>query len=379
MNTKCYLSFISQDLPEFLEDHLKEWMYCFVRLLDIPACRHLRANEPTQRVDIRRAECEIFTLYPQRYEEAFHPYIVSVVHKVLDLLRNVDHRAKLGTRRRGATDLVCALTKHFEVDVFDLLVRPANVCEKTPSTPWFRLWVSKGSTKRHGATSTSELFNINDHYNTHVRNDLFNIDFNLHPPILIADAINFVVLFRDHLQPEIIEIFGGAKPVALGILNSSQFILHDYLGYAFDKIYLTKRDEVPLFNSQNVPVHDYINGFRRAFQQNGANKSPYLMKGLSRAFSLMDPETALTADDHVVYLVEMIYKVIQESQDQTFVDLIFECLEIVARKAFRYVQSTIHSHLIPLIDTIIENKDDDLQSRAHQLRLLIEQAEQNSI
>ncbi|KAI6204653.1 hypothetical protein M3Y94_00701100 [Aphelenchoides besseyi] len=458
MNTKCYLSFISQDLPEFFEDHLKEWMDCFFALLKIKADSHLHDNEPTQLNDIKRVECEIFALYAQRYEEAFNPFMMSAIEGVWQLLMEVDHRmrfdslvgvalgflsavsersiyshifqadgvleaicqnviiknltlrredleqfrdepfdyfkrdiegADLETRRRGATDFVRALTKHFEVKVFSLLSTSIQShltsYAQNPAGEWLRKDVvyflvsalaSKATTERHGATSTSQLLNITDYYSTHVRNDLFNIDFNSYPPILIADAINFVVLFRNHFQPEIVlEIFSGAEPVALGILNSSQFILHHYVGYAFDKIYLTKRDEVPLFNSQNIPVHDYINGFCRALQRDGANKSPYLMKGLSRAFSLIGPETALTANNYIVYLVEMIYKVIQESQDQTFVDLIFECLEIVVRKAFQYVQSTIHSHLIPLIDMIIEKNAVDLLPRALQLvGLLVDQA-----
>ncbi|KAI6215789.1 hypothetical protein M3Y94_00426000 [Aphelenchoides besseyi] len=73
----------------------------------------------------------------------------------------------------------------------------------------------------------------------------------------------------------------------------------------------------------------------------------------------------------------MIRKVIQESQDQTFVLLIFECLEIVIRMTFRYVQSAIHSHLIPVIDTIIfiNKKAANLQPQAFQLvGLLLDQA-----
>ncbi|KAI6188886.1 Exportin-2 [Aphelenchoides besseyi] len=458
MNTKCYLSFISQDLPEFFEDHLKEWMDCFFALLKIKADSHSHDNEPTHLDDIKRVECEIFALYAQRYEEPFNPFMMPAIEGVWQLLMEVDHRmrfdslvgvalgflsavsersiyshifqadgvleaicqnviiknltlrredleqfqdepfdyfkrdiegADLETRRRGATDFVRALTKHFEVKVFSLLSTSIQshltAYAQNPAGEWLRKDVvyflvsalaSKATTERHGATSTTQLLNITDYYSTHVRNDLFNIDFNSYPPILIADALNFVVLFRNHFQPEIIlEIFGGAEPPALGVLNSSQLILHHYVGYAFDKMYMTKRGEIPIFNSQNISVHDYINGFCRALQQDGANKSSYLMKGLSRAFSLMDPETAKTADNYIVYLVEMIHKVVQESQDQTFVDLIFECLSIFLRKTFPYVQSTIHSHLIPLIDMIIEKNVGDLLSQSLQLvGLLVDQA-----
>jgi hypothetical protein len=162
------------------------------------------------------------------------------------------------TRRRGAADFVRSLTKHFETRVFGILSSSINTYlndySQNPANEWIKKDVvyflvsalaSKAITARHGATATSQLINITDFYTQHVRNDLFNVDFNSFPPILVADALNFVVLFRNHLQPEaLIEIFGGQQPVALQILASQRRILHHYMGYSFDKLYTTKRENV---------------------------------------------------------------------------------------------------------------------------------------
>lgn len=162
------------------------------------------------------------------------------------------------TRRRGAADFVRALTKHFEQRVFTILSSSVNSYlndySQNPANEWAKKDVvyflvsalaSKATTVKHGATATSQLINIADFYAQHVRNDLLSVDFNVFPPILIADALNFIVLFRNHLQPEaILEIFGGQQPIALRILDSRHRILHHYVGYAFDKIYTIKRDNV---------------------------------------------------------------------------------------------------------------------------------------
>lgn len=162
------------------------------------------------------------------------------------------------TRRRGAADFVRSLTKHFEQRVFSILSASIstylNEYSRNPQTEWVKKDVvyflvsalaSKSITARHGATSTSQLINIADFYNQHVRNDLFNVDFNSFPPILIADALNFVVLFRNHLNVDsLLEIFGGQQPIALRILLSQRQILHHYTGYAFDKLFMTKRENV---------------------------------------------------------------------------------------------------------------------------------------
>lgn len=166
------------------------------------------------------------------------------------------------TRRRGAADFVRALTKHFEERVFGILSASItsylNDYLQNPGSEWIKKDVvyflasalaSKSITARHGAIATSQLINITDFYNQHVRNDLFNVDFNTFPPILVADALNFVVLFRNHLQTEaLVEIFGGQQPIALNILQSQPRILHHYVGYAFDKLYTTKRDNVGFKN-----------------------------------------------------------------------------------------------------------------------------------
>jgi exportin-2 (importin alpha re-exporter) len=162
------------------------------------------------------------------------------------------------TRRRGAADFVRALSKHFEQRIFGILgtsiTTYLNEYSQNPVNEWIKKDVvyflvsalaSKSITARHGATITSQLINIADFYNQHVRNDLINVDFNTFPPILIADALNFIVLFRNHLQPNsIMEVFGGQQPIALRILSSDRRILHHYVGYAFDKLYMTKRDNV---------------------------------------------------------------------------------------------------------------------------------------
>ncbi|KAI6228709.1 Exportin-2 [Aphelenchoides fujianensis] len=307
-----------------------------------------------------------------------------------DYLKRDVEGADLETRRRGATDFVRALTKHFEPEVFKLLSQSIGeylaAYSANPAQEWLRKDVvyflvsalaSKEKTKRHGATSTSELIPITGYFNEHVRTDLFNVDFNSYPPILVADALNFVVLFRNQLEPQVLlEIFGGAEAPAVRILASDVNILHHYLGYAFDKLCSIQRQEIPLFNAQNIPVHDYIDAFCRALLREGANKSQYLLKGLLCSFSLIDPETARSSDDYVLFLVQMIDRAVQELQNQEFVDLVFECLGCLIKKTFPFIQSAIIQHVMPMVDGIVagENTVDFVPYALHLVALLLHQA-----
>lgn len=147
-----------------------------------------------------------------------------------------------------------ALTKHFEAEVFEILGNSIRAfMQEYASDPqkWMRKDVvyflvsalaSKSTTARQGATSTSQLINVTDFYAQYVRSDLFNVEFNSHPPILVADALNFLVLFRNHFDSAVLlEVFGGTEPVVLRILQSRTRILHHYVGYAFDKLFTTQR------------------------------------------------------------------------------------------------------------------------------------------
>jgi len=289
------------------------------------------------------------------------------------------------TRRRGAADLVRALTKHFEERVFGILSTSINEYladyTRNPTGEWEKKDVvyflvsalaSKTVTARHGATTTSQLINIADFYAQYVRNDLFNIDVNSFPPILIADALNFVVLFRNHLQTDLIlEIFGGQQPAALRILTSRCRILHHYVGYAFDKVYTIKRDNAPLISHHNIPVQSYVQTLFNSLQDEWAQKSHYLIKSLLRSLSIMDAQTIENANFYVAHLVQLIETVVKESQSPQFTHMVFECLCVVIKRAFPFIQTAIGNSIMPIIETIIERDLIDFVPYALQIVALL--------
>ncbi|KAI6176335.1 Exportin-2 [Aphelenchoides bicaudatus] len=426
MEVKCYYSLVWQDFPAFFEDHLQIWMEGFDKLLKMKIVdSYADDNDASSFDDIRRVICNIYRLFAQRYEEDFSPYMMNSINTVWQLLVDTDHRIRfdslvnsaLGflsavsekdrylqifnqdgvleaicengldseTRRRGAADFVRSLTKHFEERVFGILSKSItsylNDYSQNPSKEWVKKDVvyflvsalaSKATTARHGATSTSQLINITDFYAQYVRNDLFNVDFNTFPPILIADALNFVVLFRNHLQPNaILEIFGGQQPVSLQILNSQRRILHHYVSYAFDKIYMIKRDNAPLLSSQNIPVQMYIERLCQALQGEWSHKSHYLVKALLRSLSMMDQSAVQNSNNYIVYLLQLVEQVVKESQNATFTHMVFESVCVVIKKAFPYIQGSIGSHLMPVIEQIFERDIIDFVPYALQLVALL--------
>lgn len=85
---KVFLSLNSQDLPEFFEDNMATWMKAFHELItvDVPSL-HTGDDEEASVLDHLRSQvCENISLYAQKYDEEFSPYMETFVTAIWELL-----------------------------------------------------------------------------------------------------------------------------------------------------------------------------------------------------------------------------------------------------------------------------------------------------
>lgn len=82
---KIYRSLITQDLPEFFEDRLNEWLPLFLELLNV---QEKLNDAPTVIEDMKSEICEIASLFVQRYSdtENFKEYAQSFAQNIWNLL-----------------------------------------------------------------------------------------------------------------------------------------------------------------------------------------------------------------------------------------------------------------------------------------------------
>lgn len=459
--TEIYLSLVSQDLPEYFEDKLAPWMNGFLELLKmrLPAIEeNADATEPNSLDNLKVVICEIVTLFSQRFEEEFMPYMQPFIQNIWQLLVEIDHRMRfdklvnaaldflssicqrpqyaeifkgegvlqhicddviiknltlraedveqfedepfeflkrdvegsdLHTRRRGASDFVRALGKHFEAEIFQILTNSINACLRdygeNPQQNWAKkdivynlvcAMASKAVTARQGATSTSQLINISDFYQQFVRADLLEGDPNSFP-ILRTDALKYLVLFRNQLQPEFLaECFAGQGVVRF--LGSRYHILHHYVGYAVDRIFLVKspNTNTPILTGDVIPLRPLIDGIFECFKLPTAFNTHYLMKALMRTFNVIDAKTAENAGAYVSVLASMIENAIKVPINPLLSHFIFESLCVLIRKAYTSVAGGLDKYVIPIVELIIPNDVVDFVPYALQIvALLIDQSE----
>ncbi|PIC55057.1 hypothetical protein B9Z55_000493 [Caenorhabditis nigoni] len=99
---KVYHSLCVQEIPEYFEDHLNDWMPHFLLLvsIDVPS-QTSSGGEPTTLDELKHEICEIFALYSQKYEEEIAKFVPDIISAVWHLLE------KTGPDTRYDT-MVCA-------------------------------------------------------------------------------------------------------------------------------------------------------------------------------------------------------------------------------------------------------------------------------
>ena len=95
--SRIFFSLNWQDLPEYFEDHLKEWMGLFTTLMSpqlrVEQCAHLASitsdDEPSPIEQVQSAIIDNLVLYSEKYEEEFQPYMGNFTQQIWTLLTQV--------------------------------------------------------------------------------------------------------------------------------------------------------------------------------------------------------------------------------------------------------------------------------------------------
>ncbi|CAJ0587619.1 unnamed protein product, partial [Mesorhabditis spiculigera] len=277
----------------------------------------------------------------------------------------------MGTRRRGAIDLIRNLCKTFEAALVNLLAgvindslkREANWLQRDVVYCLITAMAKKGETQRMGATSTSELINVADFYKNAVYGELSTeIDSSA---ILKADAIKFLVTFRTQLPPQDIV---QSIPLLLKLLGSRHVQVHKYAAWAVERLLLMRIEGRPLFSAANVPVAPFLAALVACFDADPKSQnSYYLIKALMRIVNILDSNTAAAGGQIAMKLVSMVEQTIRNPADPIHTHFLFETMCVLIKKASAHVAGGLDPSLLPIIEMILAQEMQDLIPYALQL------------
>lgn len=130
---KVFNSLNSQDLPEFFEDNMKTWMPAFHELLvsDVPALKTDGDEESGVLEMLRSQICDNITLYAQKYDEEFGPFMQQFVTAVWELLVNTGQQPKFDALVTNALQFLSTVAGRQQYrNLFEDPQVLASICEK---------------------------------------------------------------------------------------------------------------------------------------------------------------------------------------------------------------------------------------------------------
>jgi exportin-2 (importin alpha re-exporter) len=120
--TRIFFSLNWQDLPEYFEDHITEWMGFFSQFLNYKNPILIDQNEETEPGPIeslQTAVIENINLYATKYEEEFNPFLPAFTQAIWTLLLEVGPQQKYDTLTASALKfLTTVCSKPMNVGLF---------------------------------------------------------------------------------------------------------------------------------------------------------------------------------------------------------------------------------------------------------------------
>jgi len=235
-------------------------------------------------ITLREDDVELFEDNPQEY------------------IRRDIEGSDTDTRRRVACELVKGLRKYYEAPVTEIfgkhVVELLGQHAASPSTAWqakdaavyiVTSLAIKTSTAREGTTSTNELVNIVDFFQSNILPELQSAA--AAHPILTADAIKFATTFRNQLPKESFVVIIGA--LAPHLANPAcPPVTVSYIAHCLERL-LTVRDRAadgsrtPRLNKEDIApcLSGLLTGFFAALDREDMAENEYVMKAVMRLIS----------------------------------------------------------------------------------------------
>ncbi|KAG8250095.1 exportin-2 [Homalodisca vitripennis] len=271
------------------------------------------------------------------------------------------------TRRRAACDLVKVLSRFFEekmMTIFGQYVQamlqqysadPASWKAKDAALYLVTSLASRGQTQKHGITQTSSLVSLPDFCAQHIMPELQKPDVNA-VPVLKADAIKYVMIFRSLLPREVVV---GSLPLLVRHLQANSVVVHTYAACAIDKILLIKENDKAIVSSEDLSplAAELLTGLFSRLDQPGSEENEYVMKTIMRSFSTLQERVVPFLGELLPKLTDKLGIIARNPSKPHFNHFLFETLVLSIRIVCKTNVGAVASFeeaLFPLFQNILQ-------------------------
>uniref|UniRef100_A0A6A7G5K1 Exportin-2 n=1 Tax=Hirondellea gigas TaxID=1518452 RepID=A0A6A7G5K1_9CRUS len=439
-----YYSLCSQDLPEFFEDHLRQWLegFQYILMFSSPVLVVEEDAEPSGTIEAAKAEvCRIVTLFSEKYNdvEAFLKWIPPFVKLTWELLTNLSlskayddlvtaamgfltsvvtkpwHRelfkdekvhqeicqkiiipnirlresdveefemngleylrrdmegSDANTRRRMAVDLVQGLCRYFEEQISKILFGYIETLiqeySKNPDVNWFAKDAAiflvlaiavQEKTERRGAIRINQNVNVGEFLQKHVFPELTDEKNMNSRPILRADCIKFVLMFRSQLPDEM--YFKMLQTISK-FLGHSEFVVHTYAARAIEKMLSLKDENMKQFKVSAATLRpllpELLSSLFKVLEFDESKENEYVMRAITRV-CIQAKEGLVEHVSTILTKVNEIVNLVAKNPTQpTFNHYLFETISASIRSICESQPNLIaqfEDNLFPVFESIL--------------------------
>uniref|UniRef100_A0AAY4E581 Exportin-2 n=1 Tax=Denticeps clupeoides TaxID=299321 RepID=A0AAY4E581_9TELE len=296
-------------------------------------------------------------------EEAFEDNSEEYIRRDLE-------GSDIDTRRRAACDLVRGLCKFFEGPVTAIFSGYVNSMlteyAKNPGVNWkhkdaaiylVTSLASKAQTQKHGITQANELVNLSEFFVNHILTDLKSPNVNEFP-VLKADAIKYVMIFRSQLPKEQLM---QAVPLLIAHLQAESTVEHTYAAHALERLFTMRgpNNTTLITAAEMAPfTEQLLNNLFKALALPGSSENEYIMKAIMRSFSLLQESIVPYVPTLIGQLTHKLLLVSKNPSKPHFNHYLFESLCLSIRITCKANPDTVISFeeaLFPVFTEILQN------------------------
>lgn len=266
----------------------------------------------------------------------------------VDFIRGDIEGSDSDTRRRAATDLVRALSKHINAKItpacsqyVDQLLavyatdKSKNEVDKDAAVALVMAVAVKASTTASGATATNELFNLLDFLRLHVLPELQPGEDINSRPFARAACIKFVASFRT--------LFGSGElhsllPLLAPFVNAKSYVVHTYAAGAIEKILLVKDKNATGVSTPRVSldavaplVTTLLSSMFSRMMRSDYGENEYLMRCVLRLVLFSKEHVGALTSNLVAALTALLHRVCTNPSNPSFNHLLFEAIAALMR------------------------------------------------
>lgn len=333
-------------------------------------------NVVVPNIEFREEDEEVFEDNPEEY------------------IRRDIEGSDVDTRRRAASDLVRGLCKFHEQRVIEIFSHHVVAMLQQYQADSKKNWkakdaaiflvtslASKKQTAKHGTTQASELVNLQSFFTENILPELQIKNIDDHP-VLKADAIKYLIIFRNMLSREVLV---ACLPLLVNHLTAKSHVVHSYAAHCLEKLFTLKSPGggAPINKTEVQPFLEtmLVNLFN-LLQVPGSQENEYVMKAIMRSFSLLKEAMLPYVEVLITNLASKLVLVSKNPSKPQFNHYLFEAICCAIRAICKENASLVlgfETTLFPVIQEILSNDVTEFLPYVFQVLSLLLEIRQDEI